>query len=161
MMSDFDIGELNKTHGMTKSKTYNSWRAMKERCYNPKNKRYNSYGASGIVVCDRWLNSFENFLEDMGERPENTTLERINVKGNYEVENCKWENPTNQAFNISRKSNNSSGRTGVNFNKKLGKYTACISKNNIQFHLGVFETFEEAVLAREKAEIQFYGYCKE
>lgn len=62
---------------------------MRSRCQNPKNGAFPAYGAKGITVCERW-ESFDNFLADMGERPEDTTLDRINGKGNYEPGNCRW-----------------------------------------------------------------------
>lgn len=70
--------------------TYISWQAMKKRCLDPNNDHYKSYGAKGVSVCNRWLESFKNFLSDMGERPENTTLGRFGDIGNYEPSNCKW-----------------------------------------------------------------------
>ena len=90
----------NTTHGHwvdnKPSKTYASWRSMKYRCSNPKNKYYHQ---QGIKVCNRWLNSFENFLEDMGERPEGKTIDRINRFGNYEPSNCKWSTVAEQNNN--------------------------------------------------------------
>ncbi len=80
---------------------YNSYRAMKGRCLNKNNDRYKNYGDRGITVCDRWLNSFENFFEDMGPRPDGTTLDRENVNGNYEPSNCRWATRYEQINNKS------------------------------------------------------------
>jgi hypothetical protein len=77
------------THGMTKTKTFRAWISMIQRCYNPNNKRYMDYGGRGILVCDRWVNSFENFLEDIGELTTGETLDRKDNDGNYSQENCR------------------------------------------------------------------------
>lgn len=87
------------THGMSKSLTYRSWQKMKERCLNPRSNRFHIYGERGIVICDRWRNSFENFIADMGERPNGKSLDRINPNGNYEPTNCRWATPKEQANN--------------------------------------------------------------
>lgn len=93
------------THGKRHSKEYNSWRAMVQRCNNPKQEKYLIYGARGISVCDRWL-KFENFYADMGDKPSpKHSIERINNEGNYEPSNCKWATPKEQMNNMRRNKN--------------------------------------------------------
>lgn len=84
--------------------TYNSWRAMKERCNNPKYRCYARYGGRGIAICERWqgADGFANFLQDMGERPNDMTLDRINLDGNYEPNNCRWADQKTQLRNSSK-----------------------------------------------------------
>jgi hypothetical protein len=80
--------------------TYRSWVYMKSRCYNPNHKDYPHYGEKGIIVCESWKNSFENFFDYMGERPSKEySLDRIDVNGNYEPGNCKWSNRQDQGQN--------------------------------------------------------------
>ncbi len=86
------------THGMYGTRTYTSWVAMKERCFNPNNKRYKDYGGRGITVCPRWL-KFENFFEDMGDRPQGKTLDRKNNDKGYCKSNCRYATPTEQNNN--------------------------------------------------------------
>ena len=82
-----------------KSPTYISYRSMLTRCLNASNFKYPYYGGRGISICQRWLDSFENFLADMGERPDGTSIDRIDVNGNYEPGNCRWATPLQQADN--------------------------------------------------------------
>lgn len=89
------------THGMYKTPTYNSWNNMVQRCTNPNRDEYAYYGGRGITVCERWL-KFENFLADMGERPEGLSLDRIDSNGNYEPGNCRWVDSATQATNRRR-----------------------------------------------------------
>ena len=93
-----------KSCGCLRSDTpiHHSWYGMLQRCYNPKNISYKYYGGRGIKVCDRWRYSFENFYLDMGERPKDRSLDRINNNGNYEPKNCKWSTRKEQMNNTRR-----------------------------------------------------------
>lgn len=76
---------------------------MKQRCHNPKNSKYALYGGKGIEVCERWRGSFVAFLEDMGEKPSpKHSIDRIDGKGNYTPENCRWATIDQQNRNLSR-----------------------------------------------------------
>lgn len=90
--------EAKIKHGKSKSDIYSVWASMIQRCRDPNNKRWSSYGGRGISVCDRWLR-FENFLADMGERPKGLTLDRVDVNGDYEPSNCRWATDKQQANN--------------------------------------------------------------
>jgi len=96
---------MNVTHGHASNRsatpTYRSWQNMMKRCYDPKAVGYSNYGGRGIKVCDRWLNSFEAFLEDMGERPLGKSIDRINGNLDYQKENCKWSTSREQNSNRS------------------------------------------------------------
>jgi hypothetical protein len=82
------------------SPEYRSWSSMVQRCTNPNYHRWDRYGGRGITVCQRWRESFESFLADMGPRPADTTLDRFpDPDGNYEPSNCRWATRAEQRSN--------------------------------------------------------------
>lgn len=93
----------NTTHGLSRTRTNTSWLSMKRRCYETTNNRYKHYGERGIKVCEKWMESFDNFLSDMGECPDGMSIDRIDLHGDYCKDNCKWSTDKEQANN---KSNN-------------------------------------------------------
>lgn len=87
------------SRGTVHKLTYQTWMRMRERCHNPNKSRWSDYGGRGITVCERW-NDFNNFLEDMGERPSREySIDRIDPDGNYEPGNCRWATDKEQRRN--------------------------------------------------------------
>lgn len=116
------LGGAHPTHGHSRrgslSPEYRAWRAMKSRCYWPPFIEFQNYGGRGIVVCDRWRESFETFLADIGPRPgKGWSLDRIDVNGNYEPSNCRWATAKEQASN-----------TRVNRNVQIGGETMTVTE---------------------------------
>jgi len=168
------LGPLTHGHARKGRRTteYSAWRNMLTRCFNVKGEKYPSYGGRGITVCKRWMR-FENFIKDLGPKPNGLTLDRINNDGNYEPGNCRWATPSQQALNRrltqsfreaqsmykpSSLSKRSGLPKGVCFVK--GKYVARVTilgtgiggeRSKIR-HLGTFATAHLAAQAVRSAE---------
>lgn len=107
-------------HGQTKygniPPEYRSWHGMKTRCINPNNKDWANYGGRGITICEKWINSYENFFNDMGEKPSPFhSIDRIDNNKGYSPDNCRWATNIEQANNMRR--NVKVTIDGVTFNK--------------------------------------------
>jgi hypothetical protein len=144
-----------KKHGLYGTSENTNWNGMKARCYNNKNSHYPLYGGRGITICDRWRDSFANFINDMGPRPSKKhTIDRIDNDKGYSPENCRWATSTEQARN--RRTKNVSGHTGVTWSKQMKKWHSHI-KGEKPIHLGFFDSLEDAIAARKNAEIKYWG----
>lgn len=126
---------------------------MKQRCYNPNSERYDDWGGRGIKICDRWLENFANFYEDMGPRPSDKhQIDRIDNNKDYSPDNCRWVDSSTNSLNKRDYKNNKSGFKGVSYDKRcpLRPWRTTIMRNKKQIHVGNFATPEEANEARLK-----------
>ena len=146
-----------ETHDETKTRLYRIWISIKTRC--SRGKDYPNYGGRGITICEEWAHSFtafRNWSMNNGYS-DSLTIDRIDVNGNYCPENCRWVDMSVQEFNKRISSRNTSGVTGVSFNKNAHKWVAYICKN-LQFHyLGSFNNINDAIAKRKEAETKYFG----
>lgn len=156
------LAERRTTHGATvggkRSLEYQSWSEMRRRCSDTKTDYYEDYGGRGIAVCERWVHSFENFLEDMGKRPSRRhSIDRIYNDGDYEPSNCRWSTGSEQMMNQRLRSTNTSGYKGITWEARRNSWLAKITLNYKSIHLGNFENIEDAIKARKQAEIRYHN----
>lgn len=154
------LSALQTKHGMHGTPTHKSWTKMKERCLSECYKEKEYYQDRGITICQEWIDSFEAFYADMGERPEGTSLDRIDPNKGYCKENCRWADLTIQAYNRRMNTNNTSGRTGV-YQLKNGNWQAIIAHYKERITLAYDVSYEEACKAREEGELKYYGWTKQ
>ena len=130
---------------------YATWCNMKARCYNQNHPQFRDYGGRGIDVCPAWRHDFWQFVNDMGERPDRYTLERVDNDLGYNPENCIWETRSNQARNQRpRKVSAKSGVRWVSWKRDkwaAEPYDKELGRNR---YIGVFDTIEEAATAIEQ-----------
>lgn len=161
LMSEYDKGiqKIEKSttyeddrvnHGYNKTRIFRIYHNIKQRCYNKKHPRYNSYGGKGITMCDEWLYSLENFVkwsEENGYKEE-LTLDRIDNNKGYNPYNCRWATYNTQAINQGLRKDNTSGYKGVTKDKH--GWRADTQVNYERKFLGYFNTAEEAAEAYEE-----------
>lgn len=150
-------------HGQSSSITYTSWSGMFGRCYDPRNIAYSQYGGRGIKVCERWADpktGYQNFLADMGERPSiRFSLDRIDGNGDYEPTNCRWTTRDRQNQNVGKKKSNTTGYKGITpmLLAKGEVWRAEIRSSGAKYHLGLYDTKEQAGLAYNVASERLHG----
>ena len=145
--------ESQTAHGMRRSSSYNSWSGMVARCKNPNHPAFDSYGERGIKVCDRWL-KFENFYADMGEKPDNHSLDRIDNNGSYCPENCKWSTVKEQ--NNNKRSNRLLTADGMTLNLAQWEVKQGLTKGALSNRLNRGWTLERVIstLSRESGDLK-------
>jgi len=131
-------------HGMCDTPEYMAWQHMKDRCSNPNYDKSKNYLGRGVTVCERWLDSFINFYEDMGDKPTtNHSLDREDNNGDYDPSNCRWAT-NKQQVNNRRALPNSTGYTYIHRNHK--GFLVRIKR----VCYGTHDTIKEAIVVRDK-----------
>jgi hypothetical protein len=147
-------------HGLCNDRIYIIWKGIKRRCSNPNYDRFDDYGQRGVEICNEWLNengfmNFYNWAMQNGYS-DNLTIDRKNVNGNYEPDNCRWANTTVQGINKRKRKDNTSNATGVSYSSEKGKWRAYISIYNKRHSLGYFTNKQDAIAVRKKAEEKYH-----
>lgn len=146
-----------RIHGHYYEPEFLAWKNMKKRCTDARFAKW--YGRTN--VCPRWLESYDNFLADVGRRPSaQHSLDRIDPKGHYTPENVRWAGKAIQSRNTKLHSTSTTGVRGVSWSKEKQRWRAAIYVANKQHHVGYFFDFGAAAKARKEAEIKFWGEAK-
>ncbi len=146
----------SERHAMSKSLEYIKWSSMKVRCAEYSKKAYPGHAGKGVKICQRWLDSFSNFYDDMGPIPSPShSIDRIDNDGCYEPGNCRWATKSQQSINKGLYANNTSGYRGVFRSGK--RWTAGVGLNSKIHWLGRFESAQEAAHAYNTAAIVYHG----
>lgn len=156
-------------HGVTKVLGYSSWQNMKSRCYNQQIEAYRYYGGIGVKICKRYRESFVDFYEDMGPKPEGLSLDRVKVDGHYSCGKCpeciannwtfnlRWATRLQQRLNQRVRLNSKSGFRGVTWNKSNRKWIACITPpGGKQAYLGSYTDPIEAAWQYDQFAVQVF-----
>lgn len=154
--------ESRKTHGMSGTRPMSIYKNMIKRCFYEEDESvYQHYGQRGITVEEPWL-TFQGFWSDMKDGySDDLELDRIDFNGNYCKENCRWVSKSLQNYNKRKESRNTSGKTGVSYYKSRNQWEAYITVDSNFIKLGYFNNFDDAVKAREEAELKYFGFNKE
>lgn len=139
-------------HGLRQNKFYGIWSGMLRRCTNPKTTGYKNYGGRGITVCEEWLD-IRNFIvwcESTHPNTNEVSLDRIDVNGNYEPNNCRWADASTQVLNQRMRRTNTSGYVGITWVESKLKWVSRITTEKKRIWLGDYKTKEEAALARDQ-----------
>lgn len=154
--SELVSNPYSKSHGKSETKEYDCWVHIKDRCGNKNNKAYKDYGGRGVTVCNEWINDFNVFYLDMGNKPSlGHSIERINNEKGYYKENCKWATRLEQSRNKRVSKNSKSGVSGVRF-ESWNKWCSYIGVDGKNIYLGSYERKEDAVNVRKEAELKYW-----